>query len=818
MSLLQELRYAARVLAKAPGFTAIALLTLALAIGANTAIFSVIDGVLLKPLPLAHPQRLMEVMRAFPDQVADAVSVPKFVYWRDHNRVFSRLALYDDLGSGFNLASGGPPERIVGARVSRDFFAVLGVRPRLGRDFLPEEDRPGARRVVVLSHGLWSRRYGADPGVVGRQTLLNGDSYTVVGVMPPGFRFPRKAQLWTPCGLDPASQDKANIMQVVGLLAPGIDRAAAKAGMDVIGRQFLASHPEYKYVDQETVAVTALQEYLYGGLRTPLLVLAAAVGCVLLIACANIANLQLARAAGRQREIAIRAALGAGSLRIARQLLVESLLLGLAGGAAGLLLGAWSLGPLLAASPVDADTLAPIGVDGRVLAFTLALSLLSVLLFGLVPALQAMRGNLHEPLKEGSTRSTGGARGQRTRRALVAAEVAIALVLITGAALLARSFVGLTRTDLGFAGDHVLTVKLSLPESRYGSGAALARFADRMVERVASLPGVERAALATSLPLEGGPDLPFTIEGRYRGGGSMEGVGEAQYRAVTPEFFRLLRIPRLRGRAFAAMDGRGAQLVAVVNQTAARRYWPKEDPIGRRITLGQPAVPELADPSPRTIVGVVGDVREQGVAKPPPPIVYVPLAQMADPMATLFARLVPLNLAVRTAIPSPGLAAQIERRVWAVDPQQPVTNVATLDEVVARSLGSRRFTTALLGLLAALALLLAGIGIYGVLSHTVHQRTREIGVRMALGADAGDVLRMVIRQGLTAVLIGVALGVAGALGLTRLLGSLLYGVGARDLATFALTPLLLTLVALLAAWLPARRASRLDPVVALGEE
>ncbi|HXO21567.1 MAG TPA: ABC transporter permease [Thermoanaerobaculia bacterium] len=822
-----DLRYAARVLARTPAFTAVALLTLALAIGANTAIFSVANALLLKPLPFPEAGRLLQVMRQFPDGEGSSLSIPKFVYWRDHNRVLEHLAAFDSLGSGFNLAGEGRPERIVGSRVSRDFLAVFGARPALGRDFLPEEDRPGARRVVLLSDGLWRRRFGGERAILGREMQLNGVGYTVIGVLPPSFQYPLRAELWTPLDVDPASREKANYLEVVGRLRPGVTPAQAQAGMKVLFRQFAAAFPD-QVSPQESTHLLPLRERLYGRLRPALLVLLSAVGCVLLIACVNIANLQLARATARRREIAIRSVVGASSGTILRQLLTESLLLALAGGAAGLLVGYWSLKPLLALRPEALDRLAPMApvtIDGNVLAFTLGISLLAGLLFGLAPALQAVRADPAEPLKEGSNRSTGGKGGLWTRRLLVVSEVALALVLLTGAALLGKSFAGLVGTAPGFAPDHVLTMKLSLPENRYGDPAALERFGRLAVERIAALPGVQEAAAVTSLPMEDGPDLTFTVEGQYKGGAKTgmaamgeAGVGDAQYRAMSPRFFAALRIPIVRGRGFTDGDAGGRELVAIVNETLAKRHWPKEDALGKRITVGPPAVPDLADPGPRTIVGIVKDVREAGLEEAAPEILYVPVGQVPLPVAKIFVRLLPLNLVVRTAVEPASLTTGVEKAIASIDPAQPVNNVLTMEEVVSRSLGLQRFETLLLGVLALVALVLAAVGIYGVLSYLVNQRTREIGVRMALGATSPHVLGLVIRQGIAAVLVGVAVGLAGAFALTRLLASLLVGVSARDPLTFLLAPALLTAVALAASSLPARRASRLDPLVALRQE
>jgi putative ABC transport system permease protein len=822
MALLKDLRYAARGLAREPGFTAIAVLTLALAIGANTAIFSVADGLLLRPLPLPRAEQLLLVMRHFPQGETEDVSAPKFFFLRGRMQaVFSRTAAYENLGTGFNLVGDGLPERIRGAHVSADFFPTVGVQPLFGRNFLAEEDRPGARHVVVLSHRLWLRRFAADPHVLGRRLQLSGESYTVVGVMPAAFRFPAVAELWTPFDLDPASVNQANYFEFLGRLRDGVSPQTAYATAKALTRPYAEAFPR-ELDPQETFMTRPLQERLYGRVRPALLVLLAAVGAVLLIACVNLANLQLARAAARQREIAIRTALGAGWWRIVRQLLTESVLLALVGGTAGLLLGAAAIRPLLAMSPVQIDRLAQVGIDGRVLAFTLVVSLASGLLFGLAPAMQPARANLHEPLKEGGNRSIGGAGSAGRhwlRQALVVSEVALALVLITCASLLVHSFVGLLQKPSGFDTGNVLTMKLSLPTVKYGSAAAAERFSTQLVQRIEALPGIRAAAVTTTLPLEGGPDFSFKILGRKGPGEDGNGNYDADFRATTPDIFGVLRIPVMRGRGFTAADRLGAPLVALINQEAAHRWWPNEDPIGQRIFVGEGAK-ELADRGPRTIVGIVGNTRDEGLDRKLPTLLYVPLAQLQDPLVALFIQLLPVSVAVRTAAGSPAVTAAIQKQIWAVDAGQPINDVKTMEEIRATSLGTRRFTTTLLGLLALLALTLAAVGIYGVLAYLVQQRTREIGVRLALGATTAAVLRLVLRQGMAAVLLGIALGLGGAFAASRLLDSsgLLVDVSAGDPLTFLVTPAVLAAIAILASSIPAHRASRLDPLIALRQE
>jgi predicted permease len=818
--LLKDLRYAARVLWKSPGFTVVALLTLALAIGANTAIFSVIDGLLLRPLPYPDADRLLQLQRGYKNgNNNSSVNVPEIRFIRENQKAFHGVTAYEAVGSGFNLSGDGEPERVTGSRVTHEFFSVFQIRPQLGRAFVAGEDAPGAPKVVVLSDGLWRRRFGADRALVGRSILLNGESYAVVGIMPPGFHYPAKAELWATLSIDPADQSKANYLEVTGRLEEGESRAKAQAEMNVLAEGFRKAYPDFLN-DGETIHLETLQERLFGQLRPALLVVLAAVGCVLLIACVNIGNLQLARAASRRREMAIRAALGAQSSRIFAQLITESVLLALAGGALGLLLGWAVLKPLLALSPLGQVaqfvTLPHIGIDGPVLAFNFLISLLAGILFGLAPALQAVRVNLHEPLKEGTNKSTGGRRGTITRRLLVVSEVALALVLITSAALLLKSFAGMTRREPGFRADHVLTMKLSLPEARYGKPAALDQLGRQLTERVRAVPGVRTAALTSTLPMEFGPDLPFAILGKWTGGESREGVGDAQYRAATGGYFESLRIPLARGRYLDDRDRNNTEPVVVINEAMVRQFWKKgEDPLGQQIHIGMPYTPELADAHPRRIVGIVKDVYESGLDQDPPPILYVPLGQVAPAVNALLIRMLPVCLVVQTEGDPRTVVSAVRQGVWQVDAQQPITDISRMEEVVQRSLGPSRFTVVLMAASGLVALLLAAVGIYGVLSYLVGQRTREIGVRMALGASAGNVLKMVVGQGMVAVGIGLAAGLGGAFAFARLLRSLLVGVSAHDPVTFLLAPVILTVVALVASTLPARRASQLDPVTAL---
>jgi putative ABC transport system permease protein len=652
--------------------------------------------------------------------------------------------------------------------------------------------------------------------VLGRDVTLNGQVYTIVGVMPAGFEFPRGVALWTPLQADEAGHEIANYLEVLGRLKPGATVADASAEMKVFAERYGRQYPD-EVEPGESFGVYRVQDVLYGNLRPALLVLVGAVGFVLLIACVNLANLQLARSSARRREIALRTVLGARTSRIVRQLLTESGLVGLAGGGAGLIVAYWTIPVLLSLGPGVIRQM-PVTIDATVLAFTAGLSLLTGLLFGVVPAIQAASPDVRDAITEGSTRATTGAGGVTTRRLLVVSEVALAIVLLVGAALLIRSFVGLRRVDPGFRTDHILTMKLSLPESKYGDMAALDRFAATVVDEARRVPGVTAAAMAVSLPMQGGPDMPFTIEGRFTPGGTGEGAGGAQYRPVTPGFFDLLGVPLVRGRGFTDRDRAGAPLVAIINERAAAQFWKDEDPIGQRIWLGRPIAPELADQAPREIVGVVRDVREQGLDASAPAIVYLPFGQMSPPLGRMVVRLLPQNVLVGTTVAPASVTVPVQRAIWRVDKDQPITNILRMDEVVARSLGSREFNMLLVGALALVALALAAVGIYGVLSYLVQQRTREIGVRIALGATSGRVLSLVVRQGLTTVGAGVALGLAGAIALTRLLQSLVYGISVRDPMTFVAAPATLVAVALVAIWLPARRAARVDPVTALRAE
>jgi predicted permease len=810
---LGDLRYGARVLWRNRTTSVVAFLTLALTIGATTAMFTVADITLFRSPPFPEADRLMQLARQYPNGFSTSLAPPKFLHWkRESGEAFSHVAAYEALGSGFNLVGGGRPERLIGTRVSADFFGALGVAPALGRDFRPDEDLPGVGKTVVLSHHVWVSRFASRPDIVGQAIVLNNEPFTVIGVMPSALRFPDNTDLWTLFQFDPASLERGNYFEALGRLQPGMTIERAVAIMRTVGASFRRAHPEMQG-QEETVGVRPISQRLYGDLRTPLLILLGAVGFVLLIACVNVANLQIALGADRQHEIALRVALGASRWSTVRQLLVESVLLAVAGGAAGIALAYWSVPALVAISPVAVAQAQSITVDVRILLASLAASVLVGMAFGLLPAVQGSRPDLDQVLRLGSRRTTG-ARGW-TRRVLVAGELALALVLTVGAFLLVKNLSALQSRAPGFTTENLITLKLSLPEVKYASADQLGRFQELVEARLNALPGVRAASLTMALPLELGPDLPFTIEGQYVPGQNDKGVGQAQYRTADARYFDALDIPLRRGRLFTASDRKGSAPVAIINEAAARRYWPKENPLGRRITIGQPFVPNLADVAPREIVGVIADVRETGLDEPAPEIVYVPLTQQNDALTRLAIRLLPFSVAVRaTGDPGP-MTGAISDAIWSVDADQPISDVRLMSEIVTRSLGPQRFNSILLGSLAALALVLAAVGLYGVVSHLVLRQTREIGVRMALGATPGGVVTLFVRQAVGLAAVGILVGLAGAYGLTRVLQTLVTDMSTTDPWVFGTAALTLVAIAALAALRPALRAARVDPAQAL---
>ena len=799
-TLLQDLRYATRSLRRSPGFTIVAVLTLALGIGANAAIFSVVNGVLLRPLSYANPDRLVMVWGHNQQIGNESASLPDFKDWREQNTVFESMAAVAN--TRFDVTGDGEPERIDAALTTANFFHVLGVTPALGRAFDTEEETSGRDRVVVLSHGFWERRFGARADVVGRSITLSGLPYTVIGVAPTGFRFGNPSDLWAPLRTDTTRGRRADFLTVVARLKPGTTMDQAQAQMTTIGRALQTQYPESN--TGWSPELISLKEQLVGDIRPALLVFMGAVGLVLLIACANVANLMLMRAAAREREMAIRAALGAGRKRIVRQMLTESTLVALLGGALGLLLAVWGVSSLGTAQAGPIPRLDESGVDGRVLGFTLLLCIGTGLLFGLAPALRLASGRSRESLREGARGASGGLGVHRLRGALVLGEVALALVLLVGAGLLIRSFDRLSEVNPGFDSSSVISAQIVLPRVRYAESNNQLAFFDQLLQSTRAMPDVESVALTSDAPLSGGGNyLSFEVAGRPPASAST--VQDAEVLVTGPEYFRTLRIPLRSGRIFSAQDDARATRVVVINSAMARRYWPGGEPIGARVTLGDPA----DSSSWRTVVGVVGDVRQNALNDDPYPQLFLPLAQTPQRAMLLLAR--------TTGNPS-ALSGPIRHAVTALDPDLPVSDIRTLDERLDQSIAQPRVSMMLLAIFALMALVLAAVGIYGVLSYTVTQRTRELGIRMALGAESNSVMRLVVGQAMVPALIGVGLGLAGAWGATRLMSSLLFGVSATDPVTFIVVALFLLAVALLSSWVPARRATRVDPLIALRAE
>jgi predicted permease len=807
-TLIQDLRYGARVLMKNPGFALIAVFTLALGIGANTAIFSVINSVLLKPLPYREPDRIFQALRRFPQGMGEAVSATKFSFYRQHNQTFEGLAACDILGAGVNIFVGAEAHFVSSLQVSADLFPVLGVNPLLGRTFTAAEDQPGAARVIVISHSLWKRVFNGDRQMVGKTVSLGGESHTVVGVMPPGFQTSPSAEIWMPLRAVFDVADKGNNFLMLGRTKPGVTQEQAQADLERVRTLMRKDYPDH-VGDYETAAVVRYQDRLVGDTKRPLLLLLGAVGFVLLIACANVANLLLSRAAARSKEMSVRAALGAGRFRVARQLLTESLLLAGTGAALGFLLAQFSLKFLIDLAPDSLPRESEIGIDPRVLMFTLGVSAAAGILLGLAPALDAGRLNLTNALREGGGRTTGAASRARLRNLLVGAEIALSMVLLIGAALLMRTFANLRNENLGFDPKSVLTLKLSMTDPRYQSTAGSERFFRQVFERLGQIPGVESVAYITTLPTEICPDLPFRIEGRRQ-----NDMGDANYKHITPDYFRTMTIPLRQGRQFEERDSENAAGVVIINEALARQYFPNENPIGQHLTIGGNIGPDYSDRT-REIVGVVGDLREVSIDVPSAPMVFIPLAQRQDRLTLLTNKLAPASFVVKTRQDLLSKEPAVRAAVREADPTQAVSNLRTMEEVLSQSLARQQFNMLLLAVFAGLALLLSAVGVYGVMSYSVSQRTHEIGIRLALGAQAADVLRLIIRQGMGLVLAGVGIGLAGALALTRLMKTLLFGVSATDPLTFTVIALLLALVALMACWIPARRATKVDPMTAL---
>jgi putative ABC transport system permease protein len=810
-TLFQDLRYGIRMLARNPGFTVVAVLTLALGIGANTAIFSVVNAVLLRPLPYPQPDHLVKVWGNFAGiglpSNRNWISAPEFKDLEGQNKSFSHIAAIND--ASFNVDIGGLPQRVEGYLVSPSLFPMLGAKAALGRTFLPEEAEVGRDKAVLLSYGLWKRGFGGDAGVVGRRLRMNGLSYAVVGVMPAAFQYPDGAEMWAPLAFAPGDLGPDNRgnhgMEVLARIKAELSLPQARADMEAVTKAVEEQNKDYPYARvQFAFTLTPLLEEMVSDIQTALWILTGAVALVLLIACANVANLLLVRASAREREMAVRMALGASRRRLIGQLLTESVLLSLLGGAAGLLVARWSLHGLVNLSSAIYPRVAAASMDNTVLAFTMLISLGTGIIFGLAPALHSAGDVKHDSLKEGGRTSTTALVSQRLRHALIVVELALSLVLLNGAGLLLKSFLRLQEVDGGFRPDHVLTMRISPPETKYARPEQLRAFYRDVVDRVSRLPGVQAAGGVNVLPLSGSSNSGTTTIDTHAVPPDAASP-EADWRAVTPGYFQAMGIALISGRFIDERDTDQSPRVAVVDETLAKTYWPNEDAVGKRLHRGgnRSTVPWM------TVVGVVRHVRYRTLEAQSRAQVYWPEAQ--DPWPSL-------SLAIRTSSEPYRLAATVQKAIQAVDPEQPVYRVRTMEELVEGSLARRRLSMLLLSVFAGAAVMLAAVGIYGIMAYWVNQRSHEMGVRMALGAGRLDVLRLVLRQSLMLAGVGVAVGLVGSLALTRFIASLLFNVRANDPMTFLTVALSLAAVALLASFIPARRATKVDPMVSLRYE
>jgi len=808
-TLWQDIHYGARMLLKKPGFTLIAMITLALGIGANTAIFSVLNAVVLKPLPFEHAEQLVMAWESNPEKSGFErmpVAPPNYLDWRHQNHVFEEMVALRD--QSYTLTGAGDPEQILGDTTTAGLFPLLRVEAALGRTFNADDEKPGQEQVVVISHGLWQRRFGSDAGLIGKTIKLNGKLYTVVGVMPENFHFPTpEAELWTPLifkAQDLASRGHKNYL-VIGRLKDGVSLQQAQTEIGAITERIKQTDPEKNA--GFGASLQSLRETFAEDFTQLVLVLLIAVGFVLLIACANISNLLLARASARQKEMAIRLSLGATRWRIVRQLMTESVLLAVAGGLVGLLLAAWGKDWIVMLAPNELFRVKDLGLDTQVLGFTLAISLLTGFVFGFLPALHASQQNLSEALKESGASATGSRQRHRARGLLVVSEVALAMILLVGAGLMMKSLLMLRRSNPGFNPRNLLSMTISLPEAKYSDKTKQSAFFQRLLSEVSTLPGVQSAGVTNELPISSSDSITdFIIEGRPAKTSKTD-FDAASRRAVNPDYFKTLGIRLLRGRAFTEHDTAQSPRVAIINETLVKRYFGSEDPIGKRLSFDE----ENGKRTWCEIVGIVSDVKHLGLREPTPSEMLVPYLQRPEET---------MSLAVRTAegIEPLSLTSAVRHAVQSVDRDQPVYSVETMEQRLANLRASERLIALLIGLFATLATLLSAVGIYGVISYSVAQRTREIGIRLALGAQHRDVLKLVLRQGLETALVGVGVGLLGALTLMQLMKDLLFGVSATDPLTFAAIAALLTGVALLACYIPARRATKVDPMVALRYE
>jgi predicted permease len=811
--LWRDVQFGLRSLAKSPKFAIIAILLIAVAIGVNTAVFSVVDTVLLRPLTYPNPEQLVELRNVSPQGSFAGANIPKFNVWHQQSSVLQQVSAYDRGGAGLNITGSDHPQQVQGIHVSADYFAMFGAPIVAGRTFTAEEDSPHGPRATVLSYGLWASRYGANPNVIGSAIQLDGEAYQIVGVVGRNFVTNTPADLWVPYQFNMNSQDMAHYFTVAARLKPGVTLQQANAQLRLAADQYRRMFGRDALDSNDTFGVASLQESMIGDMRSPLLVLLGAVGFVLLIACANVANLLLARAAARKREFATRAALGAGRLQLVRQLLIESLMLSLSGGALGLVLGFAGVRFLLRINPGNIPRVGEDGsgvtLDLNILLFTLGISLLTGIIFGLIPAISAARPNLVSSLNESGSRSGMGVRSGKLRSILVIGEMALTVVLLVGAGLLVRTFLKLESVDPGFAMHNVISMSMSVSGIRFQKTAPVAQVVREGTDRLLAIPGVVDVGVSNCLPMAGGFGMEFNVVGRPKGDPS--GAG---FDSTSSGYFSALKIPILRGHVFTKQDDSEAPGVVVINQAMARRYWPNSDPLKDKIVIGADAGPAFAE-GPRQVIGIVGDTHDGGPNSEPFPMMYIPLAQLPDLETALNSRVAPMWWIVRTQVNPQTLVNPMTAALRDASGGLPVAHIRTMEEIEAQNIARQRFNMLLLTVFGSAALLMAAIGIYGVLSYSVQQRTQELGVRLALGAQASNLRNMVIGQGMVLTLIGVALGSGGALWLTHFLKSFLFGVKTLDPVTFFVMPLLLIGVALISVWWPAVRATRVDPMTAL---
>ena len=817
-NLWHDFKHSLRSLSKNPGFTIAAVAVLALGIGTNTAIFTVVNTVLLKPLTYPDADRIIQFELTSPEGKGAAASPTKFNNWRQQTSVFQDVTAYDFGGPGFNL-TGDHPEQVHGIHVSEAYFRLFGAPIMLGRSFTQQEDSPNGGKVVLISYGLWQRKFGGNPNIVGSALSLGNEPYTIVGVLGQSFVADPEADIWLPFQIDPNSTNQGHFFLGAARLKPGVSLPQANAQLKLAADQFRRQYPGGVMDPKDGFAVEPLRDRIVSDVRSSLFILLGAVSLVLLIACANVASLLLVRASGRKREFAIRVSMGATRGRIIRQLLTESVLLAFTGGVLGLVVGYLGVRGLLALSPGDIPRIgengASVGIDWRVLAFTVGVSLITGVLFGLFPAIGASRPDLNTTLKESSNRSGTGFRQSKVRSLLVVTEVSLAIVLLMGAALLIRTFLALRNVDPGFNARNVLTMEMSLTGDRFQKTIGVAQLVQNGRERVNIIPGVEASASTCCLPLEGGFGLPFDVVGRPHG--KDPNTGDAGWMNASPGYFDVFKIPILRGRDFKDSDSTGAPGVVLINDAMAKKFWPKENPVGQQIVIGKGVGPQFDEPA-RQIIGVVGDIRDGGLNRDPRPLMIVPQTQVPDGMTALNASIGPVVWLVRTHNDPHQFMTTVPEQLRQASGGFPVARVRSMEEVVVHSTARQDFNMLLLSIFGASALILAAIGIYGLMAYSVQQRTQEMGIRMALGADRGRIRNLVVWQGMRLAIAGTIIGIGAAFAVTRLIATFLFGVKPYDLIVFVTVPVILSVVALFAVWLPATRASKLDPMESLRVE